>query len=181
MLHRGGIRLILAAVAAVYGLDPKSLRAREPRYAVSHPRQVAAYLARRLTNLTLQRIANDLGYLDHTTVMYGDRAAQRRMSADPVLAGTVANLALIVTGIDQYDWPPNHRAPFEALVALAGDRTRPPHDIAATLRCALTLGCSRLAGAGFPPRRPPEGPRPTTPSEPLPILQFIETHPAKVA
>ncbi|MGB8602391.1 MAG: helix-turn-helix domain-containing protein [Rhizomicrobium sp.] len=188
MMHHGAIRLILAAVATVYGLDPKSLRTRNACHAVSHPRQVAALLARTLTDQTLPQIAHQLGYIDHTTVLYGQRAAERRMMADPVLAGTVADLARIVTGMDRFSWPPNLRTPFLTLANLADNTHRPPHDVAAALRHALTDE-KRLAEAGFPPRRPPAAPpaaphtahtsRCATEAAPLPILQFIETHPAR--
>ncbi|MFH1085692.1 MAG: chromosomal replication initiator protein DnaA [Chloroflexota bacterium] len=62
---------ILRAVAAYFGLRVEDLTgSRRPR-SIAMPRQIAMYLIRELTPLSLPQIGQVLGGRDHTTVMYG--------------------------------------------------------------------------------------------------------------
>jgi chromosomal replication initiator protein len=74
-------------VADFYGIQPKSMRdkdgtngAREAR--MSHPRQVAMFFARKFTPMSYPAIARCFKR-DHTTVMYAQRAVERRAESDP--------------------------------------------------------------------------------------------------
>lgn len=93
------------AVAELYGLPPATLSApdgangiRERRYA--RPRQVAMYLARQICSTGKTRrvsfavIGRKFGNRDHTTVLHGYRAIQRRMRADTEERRAVAEVAL---------------------------------------------------------------------------------------
>jgi hypothetical protein len=51
------------------------------RKIVSHPRQVAMYLARELTPLSYPSLAR-IFRVDHTTVLHGVRAVKKRISTD---------------------------------------------------------------------------------------------------
>lgn len=81
---------IQQTVAEFYGLHPKVMRdtdrsvgAREPRLA--HPRQVAMYLARKLTRMSTPDIGRRFGGRDHSTVIHALRAVERRAAVDPFL------------------------------------------------------------------------------------------------
>ncbi len=62
---------ILAAVAAHYGLELGDLTGPRRSREIAIARQVAMYLARELTEMSLPQIGQALGGRDHTTVMHG--------------------------------------------------------------------------------------------------------------
>ncbi len=69
---------IEAAVCAVYGLTPAELRSPSRAAKVVQARQVAMYLARELTGLSLAAIARSFDR-DHTTVLHAVRAVTGRL------------------------------------------------------------------------------------------------------
>jgi chromosomal replication initiator protein len=56
--------------------------------AVSHARQIAMYLARDLTDLSLAEIAREFRR-DHTTILHATRAVSARASADAGVSDTI--------------------------------------------------------------------------------------------
>ena len=72
------VEAIQQAVCAVHGLALEEMRSplRSPR--IAHARQIAMYLARELTGLSLTQIASSFGR-DHTTVMHAVRAVGKRL------------------------------------------------------------------------------------------------------
>jgi chromosomal replication initiator protein len=80
------VRRIQDEVAQFYGIHPDYMRlpdrisSREPR--VSHPRQIAMFLARELTKLSYPNIGQLFGGRDHTTVLYAIRAVRKRAETD---------------------------------------------------------------------------------------------------
>ncbi|TAK97798.1 MAG: hypothetical protein EPO08_20760 [Rhodospirillaceae bacterium] len=80
-------REILSRIARAYGLEPALLTAKNPRtgrtrqdIAVSHPRQLAAFILVDLKGRTLHGAGSDLG-LSHTTVLYGVRKIRRILAS----------------------------------------------------------------------------------------------------
>ena len=73
---------IQETVAAYYGIHPRSMTSQERRQKISHPRQVAIYLALELTGKPYSEIGRRFGGRDHTTVIYARRAVEQRMYAD---------------------------------------------------------------------------------------------------
>jgi chromosomal replication initiator protein len=84
-----GIRDIETAVAAHFGLTRAQLRGMSRARAVARPRQVAMFLAREITGLSLPRIGQQFTR-DHTTVLYAVRRIVRLMAGDAALARDVA-------------------------------------------------------------------------------------------
>lgn len=86
------VKAILAAAAERYGVKVEDLlgRCRKAKYA--HARQIAAYLIRSSTPLSLPQIGKILGGRDHTTILSGVRviAANGRLLA---LAEEIASAA----------------------------------------------------------------------------------------
>ena len=75
------LEAIQDAVCAVQGITAAELRSplRSPR--IAHSRQLAMYLARQLTGLSLAQIARGFDR-DHTTVMHAVRAVSARIEPD---------------------------------------------------------------------------------------------------
>ncbi len=57
--------------------------------AIARPRQIAMYLAKRLTSRSLPEIGRKFGGRDHTTVMHGVRKVEELMAGDPAFAEDV--------------------------------------------------------------------------------------------
>ncbi|MCF8034983.1 MAG: chromosomal replication initiator protein DnaA [Desulfarculaceae bacterium] len=80
---------VFKAVAAHYGLKVSDLKSARKSRDISRPRQVAMYLARRLTNLSFPEIGKALGGKDHSTVVKGVQRVKGLMAQDPELTDTV--------------------------------------------------------------------------------------------
>jgi chromosomal replication initiator protein len=65
--------LIIAQTAAYFGLSIDELTGPSRGRHLVMARQIAMYLCRELTSLSLPKIGNEFGNRDHTTVMYADR------------------------------------------------------------------------------------------------------------
>jgi chromosomal replication initiator protein len=83
---------IQAVVADYYGISVIHMKSPERYWAVSHPRQVAMYLTRKLLRKSLQTTAQLFGKKDHATVFHAVRAVEKRMAEDDLLARDVAIL-----------------------------------------------------------------------------------------
>ncbi len=83
---------IIRRVAAVYEVSAKDLLGKCRQRAVVLPRQVAMYVARAVTKLSLPQIGKAFGGRDHTTVLHACRKIEAAMKADPKLRRTVREL-----------------------------------------------------------------------------------------
>ena len=84
------IARIQALVAEHFGVRPIDMTSDRRARAVSHPRQVAIWLARRHTTLSLPAIGRHFGDRDHSTVMYACRRIESFAATDPDLAAAIA-------------------------------------------------------------------------------------------
>jgi chromosomal replication initiator protein len=64
---------IQQAVAEIYGVPVERMKARGRASQIAHARQVAMYLARELTHLSLAQVGEHFGGRDHTTVLHAQR------------------------------------------------------------------------------------------------------------
>jgi len=69
---------ITQEVAARFGVHPDDIRGPCRGFWAVHPRQEAMYLAHKTGQFSLQQIGNFFGGRDHTTVLHGVRAHERR-------------------------------------------------------------------------------------------------------
>lgn len=83
---------IQAIVAKQFGCTVIDLRSQRRARAVTVPRQIAYYLARRLTELSLPAIGRRFRGRDHTTVLHGIWRTEQRIAADPAFAAAVGML-----------------------------------------------------------------------------------------
>ena len=82
---------ILAATASSFGVTVADLEGPSRRQPLARARQVAMYLCRELTDLSLPKIGDHLGR-DHTTVLHGVNTVKRLMQTDSDLFETVTAL-----------------------------------------------------------------------------------------
>ncbi len=73
---------ILAAVSERFGVRPESLVGKRRTQAIAVPRQVAMYLMRHLTELSLAEIGRVFGGRDHSTVIHACRQVAARIQAE---------------------------------------------------------------------------------------------------
>ena len=71
--HIVNLESIQKAVADFFDIRMSDLKSNRRPKAISHPRQIAMYLCRDLTNCSLTDIAQSFGGKDHTTVLYACR------------------------------------------------------------------------------------------------------------
>ncbi|WKD56591.1 Chromosomal replication initiator protein DnaA [Corynebacterium capitovis DSM 44611] len=71
---------IKEAAAEYFNVTVEQLTGAGKTRQVAHARQLAMYLCRELTELSLPRIGNEFGGKDHTTVMYADRKIRKEMT-----------------------------------------------------------------------------------------------------
>lgn len=83
---------IQAAVCERFGLPMIEMYSRRRGRVVARPRQVAMYLARELTPMSLPEIGRRFGDKHHTTVMHACRAIPGFAAHDPELAGAIAEV-----------------------------------------------------------------------------------------
>ncbi len=79
------ISAIQQLVARYYNLDVAQLCSANKSRATTHARQVAMYLSRKLTALSLKEIARAFGRKDHSTVHYALRNIEKKVMSDSKL------------------------------------------------------------------------------------------------
>lgn len=84
------LQAIKEAVADFYEIDVADLDAATRFRHIARPRQVAMWLARLLTRLSLPQIGRYFGGRDHTTVMHAVRTIDRLLERDELLQDDVA-------------------------------------------------------------------------------------------
>jgi len=86
--HRSimGVDRILDVVCKHYGVRVTDLNGRRRTQSIVLPRQVAMYLTRKLTPLSLMEIGARFGGRDHSTVLYAVSKIEERMGATPTFA-----------------------------------------------------------------------------------------------
>ncbi|HEX6872210.1 MAG TPA: chromosomal replication initiator protein DnaA [Micromonosporaceae bacterium] len=83
---------IMEASAEYFGVSIEELRGNSRSRVLVNARQVAMYLCRELTDLSLPRIGQAFGGRDHTTVMHADRKIRQQMAERRSLFNQVAEL-----------------------------------------------------------------------------------------
>ena len=86
------IEAVADRVAKWFHLSVPDLRGRARRPSLLWPRQVAQYVARRKTELSLAAIGSYFGRCDHSTVLNALRRVEERLNDDPGLARAVQEL-----------------------------------------------------------------------------------------
>jgi chromosomal replication initiator protein len=91
-VRKVSVLVIQRVVAEHFGLKPNILRARKRSKDIAYPRQIAMYLARELTDLSLPSIGEEFGGRDHTTVLHACEKIREDISRNPQLAQEIEEL-----------------------------------------------------------------------------------------
>jgi chromosomal replication initiator protein len=83
---------VMSVVCDHFGVSASDMRGPHRHQRVSHPRAVAIYMMRQLTDLSFVRIGAFFGGRDHTTAIQSWQKVQRWLEADPLLAEDVATI-----------------------------------------------------------------------------------------
>jgi chromosomal replication initiator protein len=83
------IQDIADAVLRRFNARLLDLQSKKRSQSVALPRQVSMFLARRLTNRSLEEIGAFFGGRDHTTVLHADRKIKQLVDHDPAFRGVV--------------------------------------------------------------------------------------------
>jgi len=90
------VNRIQEKVAAYYKLKVEDFKSKKRTKNIAFPRQIAMYLTRELTDLSLPKIGYEFGGRDHTTVLHGCEKIAEDIKHDLKLQQEIANLIKII-------------------------------------------------------------------------------------
>ena len=83
--------------ASYYNLRIEDLKSQRRTRSVAYPRQIAMYLSRKLTDMSLPKIGEEFGGRDHTTVIHAYEKISENLKTDDTLQHTVNNITKKLT------------------------------------------------------------------------------------
>ncbi|MGL4453464.1 MAG: chromosomal replication initiator protein DnaA [Sarcina sp.] len=83
---------IQEAVANYFNLRVDDLKSQRRTRAISYPRQIAMYLSRKLTDMSLPKIGEEFGGRDHTTVIHAYEKISESYKTDEVLQNIINDI-----------------------------------------------------------------------------------------
>lgn len=89
-------QLVQKIVADYFNLRLADMKAKKRTRAVAFPRQIAMYLCRELTDLSLPKIGEEFGGRDHTTVMHAQEKISTEIKNNPSVANQVAAIKKLI-------------------------------------------------------------------------------------
>ncbi len=90
--HRPTMQRIAQCVCAYFQVEARQLQSRDRSRDALLPRQIGMYLARRLTDLSLEQIGEYFGGRDHSTVLHACRKVEQALGQDGAVSGAVRRL-----------------------------------------------------------------------------------------
>ncbi|GEQ19445.1 MULTISPECIES: chromosomal replication initiator protein DnaA [Clostridium] len=91
------IDLIQDVVSSYFNLRVEDLKSQRRTRNVAHPRQIAMYLSRKLTDMSLPKIGEEFGGRDHTTVIHAYEKISENLKTDDSLQHTVNDITKKLT------------------------------------------------------------------------------------
>ncbi|HHW31336.1 MAG TPA: chromosomal replication initiator protein DnaA [Clostridiaceae bacterium] len=89
---------IIEAVSRYYDLKPEDFKSKKRNREISFPRQIAMYLCRELTDLSLPKIGESFGGRDHTTVLHAIEKISSEIESNPEVRRSLEELKRNLTG-----------------------------------------------------------------------------------
>ncbi|CAM3806679.1 chromosomal replication initiator protein DnaA [Alkalicoccus chagannorensis] len=84
---------IQSAVAAAFGVKVEDMKAKKRTKMVAHPRQIAMYLSREMTDHSLPKIGEKFGKRDHTTVIHAHEKISKLIGEDQELHQQIQDIS----------------------------------------------------------------------------------------
>lgn len=91
------IDLIQDVVATYFNLRVDDLKSQRRTRNVAYPRQIAMYLSRKLTDMSLPKIGEEFGGRDHTTVIHAYEKISESLNKDESLQHTINDITKKIT------------------------------------------------------------------------------------
>ena len=91
------IDLIQDVVATYFNLRVEDLKSQRRTRNVAYPRQIAMYLSRKLTDMSLPKIGEEFGGRDHTTVIHAYEKISESLNKDESLEHTINDITKKLT------------------------------------------------------------------------------------
>ena len=77
------VEKIIEEVARTFGVTADEIRSSKRSSVISNARQVAMYVAREITQLSMSLIGKEFGKRDHSTVVYAIQQVEKNMALNP--------------------------------------------------------------------------------------------------
>ena len=81
--------MIQDVIAAYFNLRVEDLKSQRRTRNIAYPRQIAMYLSRKLTDMSLPKIGEEFGGRDHTTVIHAYEKISESLKSDESLQHTI--------------------------------------------------------------------------------------------
>lgn len=91
------IDLIQDVIAAYFNLRVEDLKSQRRTRNIAYPRQIAMYLSRKLTDMSLPKIGEEFGGRDHTTVIHAYEKISESLNKDESLEHTINDITKKLT------------------------------------------------------------------------------------
>ncbi len=86
------VERIITEVARTLSVKPEDIRSSKHSAPISRARQVAAFVVRSCTNLTMKQIGQEFGGRDHTTIVYAIQKVETEMDKDAAFKNMVNDI-----------------------------------------------------------------------------------------
>ncbi len=77
------IERIISEVGRTYSVSPQDIRSNKRSANISNSRQIAMYIVREITQISMAAIGEEFGGRDHSTVVYAIQQVEKNMKKDP--------------------------------------------------------------------------------------------------
>lgn len=86
------VQLIKEVVAEHFGIKLEDFNSKRRTRSIAYPRQIAMYLCRELTELSLPKIGDEFGGRDHTTVIHAHEKISKDIESNPDIKEKIENV-----------------------------------------------------------------------------------------
>lgn len=86
------VETIQEAIANYFNLRVDDLKSQRRLRTIAYPRQIAMYLSRKLTDMSLPKIGEEFGGRDHTTVIHAYEKISENLKTDEALQNTINDI-----------------------------------------------------------------------------------------
>ena len=91
------VEQIQRIVSDHFGIPEEAMKVKKRTSSLAYPRQIAMFLARELTDLSLSEIGNRFGGRDHTTVMHACEKISRQRDEEPEMRRLLQKISHTIT------------------------------------------------------------------------------------